>query len=226
MQAFISVNGAAVAVLRANVDTDIIIRIDRLTSIAQDQLGPYAFEALRSLPDGSPDPAFGPNQPAFRDAPVLLAGANFGCGSSRESAVWALQAMGVRCVIAPSFGDIFANNCYQNGVLPLVLPAAQLDQLAAHAADGSAVTVDLRDCTISAAGGWQATFALDPLRRASLLAGLDEIGLTLLHEARIRAWQLADRASRPWIWQLDHLPYGRVQTSKPVQPSTPLEPSC
>nr|WP_229224880.1 aconitase family protein [Duganella violaceicalia] len=114
----------AVPVLRANVDADIIIRIDRMTSIAQEQLGHYAFEALRSLPDGSPDPACGPNQPEFRDAAILLAGTNFGCGFSRESAVWALQAMGVRCVIVPSFGDIFANNGYQNGILPLVLPAA------------------------------------------------------------------------------------------------------
>lgn len=203
MQPFTIVSGAAVAVMRANIDTDIIIRIDRLTSIPQEQLGPYAFEALRVLPDGTPDPAFGPNQAAFQGAPILLAGANFGCGSSRESAVWALQAMGVRCVIAPSFGDIFANNCYQNGILPLTLSQPVLDQLAGRAADASPVSVDLRQSSIAAADGWHTSFELDPLRRASLLAGLDEIGLTLLHDDRIKAWQQADRAARPWIWQVD-----------------------
>src|SRR5213595_651212 len=135
MQNFTTVSGPIVAVMRANIDTDVIIRVEWL-SMPREQLGPYAFEALRYLPDGSDDPEFMPNRLPFRGAPVLLAGANFGCGSSRETAVWALQAMGIRCVIAPSFGDIFSNNCFQNGVLPIGLAQAQIDALEARAANG------------------------------------------------------------------------------------------
>jgi 3-isopropylmalate/(R)-2-methylmalate dehydratase small subunit len=106
-----------------NVNTDIIIRIERLSLLKRDQLGPHAFEAWRNRPDGTPDPDFILNQPAWAGAPILLAGANFGCGSSREGAVWALNCLGIRAIIAPSFGAIFASNCYQNGTLPVVLPA-------------------------------------------------------------------------------------------------------
>lgn len=216
MQTFTTVTGPAAAVLRANIDTDVIIRIDRLTSVPREQLGPYAFEALRYLPDGSEDPAFMPNRLPFRDAPILLAGANFGCGSSRESAVWALQAMGIRCVIASSFGDIFSNNCFQNGVLPIVLPEAAVEALAARAADGQAFCVDLAQQRITGAEAWATDFKIDPLRRESLLAGLDEIGLTLRDDMQIRAWQLADRSARPWVWTLDDPQTGRIDLGQPA----------
>lgn len=201
MTPFTAVTGAAAPLMRANVDTDVIIRIERLTAAFQrDQLGPYAFEALRLRADGSEDPACVLNQPAFLRAPVLLAAENFGCGSSREGAVWALMGLGIRCVIAPSFGDIFFNNCFQNGVLPVRLPIAQVEVLAAQCASGASVTVDLQEKAITAPDGRVSSFDIDPLRREALLHGLDDIGLTLKDDALIRAWQQADRARRPWAW--------------------------
>ncbi len=200
MPPFTVVTGAAAPLLRANLDTDVIIRIERLTSLPRDQLGPYALEALRYRADGSEDPGFVLNQPAFRGAPVLLAGANFGCGSSREGAVWALMGMGVRCVIAPSYGDIFYNNCFQNGLLPIRLPAAAVTALAAQCARGAPLRVDLAAATLTAPDGTAIAFPVDPLRREALLHGLDDIGLTLKDDELIRAWQQADRARRPWAW--------------------------
>ncbi|WP_454727568.1 MULTISPECIES: 3-isopropylmalate dehydratase small subunit [Cupriavidus] len=200
MQPFTVVTGAAAPLLRANVDTDVIIRIERLTSLQRDALGPYALEALRYRADGSEDPDFVLNQPAFRGAPVLLAGANFGCGSSREGAVWALMGIGVRCVIAPSYGDIFYNNCFQNGVLPIRLPAPAVAALAAQCAHGAPLRVDLAAAMLTAPDGTAIAFPVDPLRREALLHGLDDIGLTLKDDALIRAWQQADRARRPWAW--------------------------
>ncbi len=202
MQPFTVVTGAAAHLPRANVDTDVIVRIERLTTLGRDQLGPYCFEALRYREDGSDDPDFVFNQPAFRHAPFLLAGDNFGCGSSREGAVNALQGLGVRCVIAPSFGDIFFSNCFQNGVLPIRLAASQVEALAAACAHGEPLTVDLQQCSIQAAGGVATPFTVDPLRREALLHGLDDIGLTLKDEPLILAWQEADRQRRPWAWPL------------------------
>lgn len=200
MQPFTVVSGPAPYIARPNLDTDIIIRIERLTALAKGDLGPYAFEALRTLADGTPAPDFVLNQPRFLGAPILLAAENFGCGSSREAAVWALQAIGIRCVIAPSFGDIFAGNCFQNGVLPIRLPAMQIDALADAASQGAPVVVDLIDCTITSPTGQRLTFAVDPMRRECLLEGLDDIGLTLKDDGLVRAWQEQDRQRRPWIW--------------------------
>ena len=200
MTPFTLVTGAAAHLPRANVDTDVIIRIERLTTLTKDQLAAYAFEALRYRPDGSDDPDFVLNQPAFRGAPFLLAGDNFGCGSSREGAVTAMQGMGLRCVIAPSFGDIFFSNCFQNGVLPIRLPAPEVEALAAACAHGEPLTVDLEHQTIRTAAGVETTFTVDPLRREGLLNGLDDIGLTLKDNALIDAWQQADRSRRPWAW--------------------------
>lgn len=197
---FTVVSGAAPYLPRANIDTDVIIRIERLTSLPKEQLGPYAMEALRYGADGSDDPDFILNRRIFRGAPILLAGDNFGCGSSREGAVWALQGIGVRCVIAPSFGDIFYSNCFQNGVLPIRLPAPEVEALAAACADGTPLTVDLERRTLTAPSGAQTAFTIDPLRHEALLLGLDDIGLTLRDDALIRAWQQADRAHRPWAW--------------------------
>lgn len=200
MQAFTTVTGPAAPLMLANVDTDVIVRIERLTTLDRQALGPYAFEALRYRADGSEDPGFVLNQPAFRGAPLMLADANFGCGSSREGAVWALQAIGVRCVVAPSFGDIFRANCFQNGVLPIRLPAEQVQALAKQAAGGGEFTVDLQAQRLTAPDGTTLPFDIDALRRESLLAGLDEIGLTLQHTDAITAWQANDRALRPWNW--------------------------
>ncbi|MEN0105568.1 MAG: 3-isopropylmalate dehydratase small subunit [Pseudomonas sp.] len=201
MQLFTTINGLAAPLLRPNIDTDVIIRIERLTTVTNDKLAPYAFEAIRYLADGSDDPEFLPGQPPFIGAPILLAGENFGCGSSRESAVWALQAMGIRCVIAPSFGTIFYSNCFQNGVLPITLPMAQLQQLEALALTHASFTVDLQRQVIEV-NAVPMAFEIDPLRRSMLLEGLDEVGVTLFDDAQIRAWQLADQQQRPWVWQV------------------------
>jgi 3-isopropylmalate/(R)-2-methylmalate dehydratase small subunit len=211
MQAFTVITGAAAPLMLANVDTDVIIRIERLTSLPKEQLGPHALEALRYRADGSDDPACVLNHPAFRHAPILLADANFGCGSSREGAVWALQGIGVRCVIAPSFGDIFFSNCFQNGVLPIRLPADTVRALAAQAAAGADFTVDLERQRIVAPDGTETAFDTEALRRESLLAGLDDIGLTLRHADAIDAWEAADLALRPWNWPA---PAGEPPTPK------------
>jgi 3-isopropylmalate/(R)-2-methylmalate dehydratase small subunit len=197
---FTVVSGPAAHLPRANVDTDVIIRIERLTTLTKDDLGPYAFEALRYREDGSEDPACVFNQPAFRNAPFLLAGDNFGCGSSREPAVTALQAIGIRCVIAPSFGDIFFSNCFLNGVLPIRLPKVQIDALAKACVNGEPLTVDLNALSIQAPEGLAFTFTVDALRREALLQGLDDIGLTFRDKALIAEWQNSDRLRRPWAW--------------------------
>ncbi|QHJ01302.1 3-isopropylmalate dehydratase small subunit [Xylophilus rhododendri] len=201
MTPFTTVTGPAAPLMLDNVDTDTVIRIERLAAFERGQLGPYAMEALRLRPDGSEDPGCVLNQPAFRGAPILLAGRNFGCGSSREGAVWALAGSGVRCVIAESFGDIFFNNCFQNGMLPVALPRDALDALAALAADGSAVGVDLQRNEVVFPGGRVQGFAIDPMKRAALLDGLDDVSRTLQRRDTILAWQAADRLARPWVWE-------------------------
>lgn len=200
MTPFTTITGAAVPFMRENIDTDVIIRIERLTTLEKDQLGPFALEALRMRPDGTEDPDCILNQPPFRGAPILLAGANFGCGSSREGAVWALMAIGVLCVIAPSFGDIFFSNCFQNGVLPIRLPATVVNELASACAGGMPLVIDLENCTLTTSTGAMTSFDIDPTRREGLLLGLDEIGVTLKDAALISEWQHKDRQTRPWAW--------------------------
>lgn len=201
MTPFISVTGPAVPVLLDNVDTDTIIRIERLSTIARKDLGEYAFESLRVSRAGTTT-----NSPLnldnFDRAPILLAGANFGCGSSREGAVWAIQSLGIRCVIASSFGDIFFNNCFKNGILPVLLARERIDFLAKNTSAGQSLTVDLVNCTISlAADASPIPFEVNPLQRDMLIAGLDEIEATLSCDSLISAWQQRDQVERPWIWQ-------------------------
>jgi 3-isopropylmalate/(R)-2-methylmalate dehydratase small subunit len=191
MQPFTAITGPAAPLLRRDIDTDVIIRIERLTQLPRSELGRYALEALRG-------PDFILDQERFRGAPILLAGSNFGCGSSREGAVWALQGNGLRCVIAPSFGDIFFSNCFQNGMLPIVLPETTIASLAEQAAGGAPITVDLRERTVIAPDGSSHGFTIDPLRREVLLEGVDELSLTLRRAAEISDWQRADAARRPW----------------------------
>lgn len=201
MTPFTKVTGPAAPLMLDNVDTDTVIRIDRLAAFERDQLGPFAMEALRLRPDGSEDPGSVLNQAVFRRAPLLLAGRNFGCGSSREGAVWALAGSGVRCVIAESFGDIFFGNCFQNGMLPLSLPRAALDLLALQAREGAPVTVDLEQQRVTFPDGQIHGFSLDPTKRAALLDGLDDVSRTLRQRDTIAAWQQRDRLARPWVWQ-------------------------
>ena len=201
MDSFTTLTGIAAPLMRTNIDTDTIIRIERMTGTTPEQMGPWCFEALRFRPDGSEDPDFVLNRPAFRGAPILLAGENFGCGSSREGAVWALKHSGVRCVVAPSFGDIFANNCFQNGLLPVILPAVAVERLAALCEGGTArTTVDLERQVVISPQGEEMTFRVEAIRRDALLRGLDEIGLTLRHADAIAAYKAHDEAARPWIW--------------------------
>ncbi|WP_087750733.1 3-isopropylmalate dehydratase small subunit [Paraburkholderia caledonica] len=193
MERFQTVSGPAAPLLRRDVDTDIIIRIERLTGLPKDQLGQYAFEVWRG-------PDFVLDREPFVGAPILIAGANFGCGSSREAAVWALQGLGLRVVIGPSFGEIFMSNCFQNGVLPVVLSERQVANLAEQAQSGAAVTADLDTCVITAPDGTSFPFHVDPVRREMLIEGADEMSLTLRRQDLIRQWQADDARRRPWVY--------------------------
>jgi 3-isopropylmalate/(R)-2-methylmalate dehydratase small subunit len=198
MNKFQTLTAVAAPYPKKNVDTDLIIRIERCTGTPKEELGKYAFEMVRFLPGGAENPEFVLNQPRYRGAQILVCGEFFGTGSSREVAVWALASLGVRCVIAPSFGQIFFNNCFQNGLLAIVLPAPIVEELMKQASspDAAPFTVDLENQTINGA----VKFEVAPRNHKMLLEGLDEIGLTLAMEPRIAAFQAADRKRRPWIY--------------------------
>lgn len=202
MDAFDTVSGPAAPLMAANVNTDVIIRIERLSDYERDELEPYAFEAWRYRDDGSEDPDFVLNKDQWRGAPILLAGPNFGCGSSREGAVWALNCIGIRCVIAPSFGGIFRNNCFQNGTLPIVLPEDKVEELAeiARTQPDAPFTVDLQRAVVVPPNGAPIPFEIDGLRKEGLLKGLDDLGLTAERLPEIADWQARDHAARPWVW--------------------------
>jgi 3-isopropylmalate/(R)-2-methylmalate dehydratase small subunit len=203
MQPFTKVTGLAAPLLWANVDTDMIIPVQRLVGTGRDGLGPHGFERFRYLADGADNPDFPLNRAPFKGAPILLAAENFGCGSSREGAVWTLAGMGIRCVIAPSFGDIFHNNCFQNGLLPVRLPIEAIRRIAeaTEASPGNArVTVDLELRVVVTPWGETIPFAVDDRKREAMLEGLDEIAATKQRAAEIAAWQAKDRAARPWAW--------------------------
>jgi len=175
--------------------------MERCAGVERNSLGPWAFESIRYTPSGTPDPTCVFNQTQFKDASILVAGPNFGCGSSREMAVWALAGMGIRSVIAPSFGPIFHANCFQNGMLPICLPLDIVETLLQPAATGHLVLdIDLPNQTVCSPTGEAFRFDIEPLRKSMLMKGLDEITLSLQHEAAIAAWQQRDRESRPWIY--------------------------
>jgi 3-isopropylmalate/(R)-2-methylmalate dehydratase small subunit len=205
MQPFSVLTAIAVPLLRESIDTDVIIRIERLVGAnRRSELGHWCFEALRYRADGAENPDFVLNRAVFRDAQILIAGANFGCGSSREGAVWALMQMGLRSVIAPSFGDIFFNNCFQNGMLPVTLDAAAVEQIAADVGQDPAanlLTVDLVRQVVVSRRGAEHRFHVPALRRAAMLEGLDELALTLAREVEIAAHHALDRTRRPWIYR-------------------------
>jgi 3-isopropylmalate/(R)-2-methylmalate dehydratase small subunit len=204
MEKFTKITGVGAPLMRQNVDTDLIIRIERLVSnTGRKGLGPYCFEQIRFKPDGSENPDCVFNQPGFREAPIILSAENFGCGSSREGAVWALVGMGVKAVIAPYYGDIFYNNCFQNGLLPVALPIEEVNQLAdeMRASPGNArITVDLENCVVVSPTGRTIPFKVDARRQHAMLNGLDDIAQTLTQKEAIASWQKADQPQRPWIW--------------------------
>ncbi len=200
---FNKLTATAAPIMRSNIDTDVIIRIERLVgNSVRGTLGKWAFGSLRYLPDGSENPAFILNREPYRQAEILVTGPNFGCGSSREGAVWSLQELGIRAIIGSGFGDIFFANCFQNGILPIVVDKGIVDSLAAEieATQGAGrVSIDLEAQTIVSPSGKQVAFEIDPRRREGLLQGLDEVALTLQRDAEILKFQAADRAARPWI---------------------------
>jgi 3-isopropylmalate/(R)-2-methylmalate dehydratase small subunit len=200
---FNRLSAIAVPIMRSNIDTDVIIRIERLVGASiRGTLGKWAFGSLRYLPDGSEDPEFILNREPYRNAEILVTGPNFGCGSSREGAVWSLQEMGIRAIIGSGFGDIFFANCFQNGILPIVVEKEIVDGIAAEvevSQGAGRVSIDLEEQTITSPSGKQHRFEIDPRRRARLLKGLDEIQLTLQRDDEIRKFQATDRIERPWI---------------------------
>ncbi len=191
MEPFTKLTGLAVPLDRPNVDTDQIIPKQFLKRIERTGFGQFLFFDWRYLENGrTPNPDFVLNAPQYAGASVLVAGRNFGCGSSREHAPWALHDYGFRAILAPSYADIFYNNCFQNGMLPLTLPEDTISGLLEKAkTPGYAITVDLEAQTVSDSAGWQMAFAVDPFRRHCLLNGLDDIGLTLQHEPDITAYE-------------------------------------
>ena len=197
MEKFTKLQGIVAPLDRANVDTDQIIPKQFLKRIERTGFGEFAFFDWRYLEDGVPNPDFILNQDRYRDASILVGGGNFGSGSSREHAPWALMEMGFRAIIAPSFADIFRNNCMQNGLLPVILNSSEVDTVMARALRGSgySATVDLESQTVTDEQGLDANFEVDPFRKNSLLKGLDDVGITLNYEDSIESFE-SNRAAR------------------------------
>lgn len=205
MEKFIALTAIAAPLLRINVDTDAIIPSREMKKVSKTGLADGLFAGWRYKTPGGrdEDPDFVLNREPYRRAQILLSGMNFGCGSSREHAVWALREWGIRCIIAPSFGAIFQSNCVRNGILPVVLDDAVVENLARHVeADPvrNLLTVDLENCTVQTADGENYSFALAPADRQMLLEGLDPIALTMKRDDEIFAFQARDRLRRPWIY--------------------------
>jgi 3-isopropylmalate/(R)-2-methylmalate dehydratase small subunit len=201
MESFTKLTGVAAPLPLINVDTDMIIPKQFLKTIERSGLGKNLFDEMRYDPEGNEIADFVLNRPAYRRAQILVTGENFGCGSSREHAPWALLDFGIRCVIAPSFADIFYNNCFKNGILPVVLPQEDVDKLMDDAERGAnaVVTVDLERQEITGPDGGRIAFEVDPFRRHCLLNGLDDIGLTMEKAASIDAYEAAQAARTPWL---------------------------
>ncbi|MSQ42856.1 MAG: 3-isopropylmalate dehydratase small subunit [Chloroflexi bacterium] len=199
MQPFTTLSGVAAPLDRVNVDTDQIIPKQFLKRIERTGFGPFCFFDWRYKDDGSLNPDFELNQPEYQGASILVAGRNFGCGSSREHAPWALEDMGIRAVLAPSFADIFFNNCFKNGMLPVVLPEPVIEELLARAKErpGYALTIDLENQLVSDQEGVIASFGVDSFRKDCLIRGLDDIGLTMQHEPDITRFERSRDANLP-----------------------------
>ncbi len=211
MQEFNQLNGLVVPLDRANVDTDAIIPKQFLKSIKRSGFGPNAFDEWRYLDHGEPgmdnskrkiNPDFVLNQSRYQGASVLLARENFGCGSSREHAPWALEDFGFRVIIAPSFADIFFNNCFKNGMLPIVLSVDDVDKLfkETEATEGYILNIDLSAQTVITPSGQSYQFDVDAFRKHCLLNGLDDIGLTMQHQDAIKAFETQHKIKQPWLF--------------------------
>ena len=200
MDKFTTLTGVAAPMPLVNIDTDMIIPKQFLKTIARTGLGKNLFDEMRYTQDGAEIPDFVLNQPAYRHAEIIVAGENFGCGSSREHAPWALLDFGVRCVIATSFADIFYNNCFKNGILPIVMPPEVVDTLMADARRGANArqTVDLEAQTVTTSDGQVFGFEVDSHRKHCLINGLDDIGLTLEKAVAIDSFEQRAAALRPW----------------------------
>ncbi|SNS17853.1 3-isopropylmalate dehydratase small subunit [Tropicimonas sediminicola] len=201
MDKFTTLTGIAAPLPLINVDTDMIIPKQFLKTIKRSGLGVNLFDEMRYDSEGNENPDFVLNKPAYRNAEILVAGDNFGCGSSREHAPWAIKDFGIRCVIAPSFADIFYSNCFKNGILPIALPQEEVDKLMDDAERGSnaIITVDLESQTITGPDGGTISFEVDAFKKHCLLNGLDDISLTLEKSASIEAFEAQAQTSRPWV---------------------------
>ncbi|PKU25329.1 3-isopropylmalate dehydratase small subunit [Telmatospirillum siberiense] len=201
MDKFTKLTGVAAPMPIINIDTDMIIPKQFLKTIKRTGLGKNLFDEMRYTKDGQEVADFVLNKPAYRKASILVAGPNFGCGSSREHAPWALLDFGIRCVIASSFADIFYNNCFKNGILPIKLPQAEVDKLLDDAGRGAnaIISVDLEKQEITGPDGGRITFDLDPFRKHCLLNGLDDIGLTLQKQDKIDAFETRRTREQPWL---------------------------
>ncbi|SOH93000.1 3-isopropylmalate/(R)-2-methylmalate dehydratase small subunit [Monaibacterium marinum] len=201
MEKFTTLEGVAAPMPLVNIDTDMIIPKQFLKTIKRTGLGKNLFDEMRFDADGNEIEDFVLNMAAYRDAKILVAGDNFGCGSSREHAPWALADFGIRCVISTSFADIFFNNCFKNGILPIVLPQSEVDKLMDDAQRGAnaVVTVDLESQTIKGPDGGTISFDVEPFRKHCLLNGLDDIGLTMQKAASIDAFEAQYETAAPWI---------------------------
>lgn len=201
MDKFTTLTGIAAPMPLVNIDTDMIIPKQFLKTIHRSGLGKNLFDEMRFNPDGTEVPDFILNQPAYRDSQIIVAGDNFGCGSSREHAPWALLDYGIRCVISTSFADIFYNNCFKNGILPIVMPAEVVEVLMEDARKGAnaRMTIDLEAKTVTTSDGQSFGFDLDPFRRHCLLNGLDDIGLTMEKAGAIDTFEDQMAQSRPWV---------------------------
>lgn len=200
MEKFTKLTGVAAPLPIINIDTDMIIPKDYLKTIKRTGLGKGLFAEMRFNEDGSENPDFVLNKPAYRNAQILVAGDNFGCGSSREHAPWALLDFGIRCVISTSFADIFYNNCFKNGILPIKVSQEDLDKLMDDASRGANATlsIDLEGMTISGPDGGSISFELDEFKRHCMLNGLDDIGLTMEKSDNISVFEKKASANRPW----------------------------
>ena len=201
MDKFEKLTGIAAPMPMVNIDTDMIIPKQFLKTIKRSGLGVNLFDEMRYDREGNEVEDFVLNKPAYREAEILVAGDNFGCGSSREHAPWAIKDFGIRCVIAPSFADIFYNNCFKNGILPIVLPQEQVDVLMKDAEKGSnaRLDIDLENQTVTTSEGESFAFEVDPFRKHCLLEGLDDIGLTLEKVTSIDGFEAQASQARPWV---------------------------
>ena len=202
MQKFTTLSGVAAPMPMPNIDTDKIIPAEHLKTIKRTGLGKMLFERLRFTADGKERPDFVLNKPAYRNAKIIVAGDNFGCGSSREHAPWALLDFGITCVISTSFADIFYNNCFKNGILPIKLPKADVDKLLDDASRGAnaVISIDLEKQEIRGPDGGCIKFDIDPFRKHCLLNGLDDVGLTLQKKPKIDGFEAQQKSAQPWLY--------------------------